>query len=573
MSYRRIVEGRSSAPLPDGAKSSPPPLDLAQVQSIVHRRLETLAGGDLLSVAGISRLTRRLSPRQYTAGEVILKQGVRGDFLAVVSQGQVAVLSPQASEASTSARSNDPTVLLLPGSTFGEAMLLEGRPSGSTLAAFTNAEIYVLRRADLLAVAQQRSSRPRLEPRLMRRRGWALVLLLLAIVLLVGLYAAMTLLDGGFDQVAGRRTESELVPGVVNISAPQDGDVVQKSASIPIQAVVSEPGYLQAELRVDGIGQAVEVNTQPATVPWLVEWAWQDPGEGSHNLAIRIQGDREEWLLTSPITVTVVPDASLAFTSNRDGPSAVYVMDADGRRSRRVTAGPGDTRQPAWGTDELLAFVTEPDIGQPVIQQLRVQDGEKQDLVSGRDPAWSPGATHLAYAATSDDISQVYVLEMESGTPAQVTTEEVYAGQPAWLPDGTGLAYAAERGENWDIWAVGLDGGEPTRLTDDPAMDWAPDWSPDGSQLAFVSDRDGSYQIYVMQADGTGVRRLTEFPQGAEAPAWSPDGYWLAFVAYAGEGTGVGAREIYLMRVDGQDQVRLTYNAFDDAQPDWQPWP
>jgi Tol biopolymer transport system component len=54
-----------------------------------------------------------------------------------------------------------------------------------------------------------------------------------------------------------------------------------------------------------------------------------------------------------------------------------------------------------------------------------------------------------------------------------------------------------------------------------------------------------------------------------ELPSWSPDGYWLAFVAYSGEGTGVNAREIYLMRADGQDQVRLTRNDFDDSEPDW----
>jgi len=39
----------------------------------------------------------------------------------------------------------------------------------------------------------------------------------------------------------------------------------------------------------------------------------------------------------------------------------------------------------------------------------------------------------------------------------------------------------------------------------------------------------------------------------------------LAFVAYTGDGTGVNARELYLMRADGRDQVRLTYDSFDDT--------
>jgi Tol biopolymer transport system component len=87
--------------------------------------------------------------------------------------------------------------------------------------------------------------------------------------------------------------------------------------------------------------------------------------------------------------------------------------------------------------------------------------------------------------------------------------------------------------------------------------------------LAFVSNRGGNHQIYTMRDDGRGVKKLTGFELGAEAPAWSPDGFWLAFVAYTGEGEGVNAREIHLMRVDGRDQTRLTYNAFDDSLPDW----
>ena len=155
MTYRRLVEGRGSVPAPGGSTSSPPSLGLDQVRSIVRRRLESLAGGDLLSEMGISRLTHRLQVRQYSAEEVILKAGVRGDFLGVVSRGQLAVLSPQEDELN-SPRSSSPTVLLLPGSTFGEAMLIEGRPSGSTVTAFTDAEIYLLRRADLLPIALQR---------------------------------------------------------------------------------------------------------------------------------------------------------------------------------------------------------------------------------------------------------------------------------------------------------------------------------------------------------------------------------------------------------------------------------
>jgi hypothetical protein len=43
-------------------------------------------------------------------------------------------------------------------------------------------------------------------------------------------------------------------------------------------------------------------------------------------------------------------------------------------------------------------------------------------------------------------------------------------------------------------------------------------------------------------------------------------------VAYTGRGSGLDSREIYLMRRDGSDQMRLTDNAFDDTEPAWCEW-
>jgi TolB protein len=225
------------------------------------------------------------------------------------------------------------------------------------------------------------------------------------------------------------------------------------------------------------------------------------------------------------------------------------------------------------GRDSTLAYVAESEDGGSVIRLLEGTGGRGADLFTGVEPAWGPESAYLAHSASTDGVSQVYATPLDGGAPRQVTDEDAYAGQPTWSPDGKRLAYVAEREGNWDIWSASLDGGEARRLTHDPATDWAPSWSPDGSLLAFVSDRGGSHQIYVMESDGTKIRVLSDIPAGAEAPAWSPDGFWLAFVAYTGEAKGINAREIHLMRSDGQNQVQLTHNAYDDTEVDWQPSP
>jgi|GEM_PF-1994056 len=571
MTDHRSPDNRVLGREPEEEAFLAPSLDRTQAVRLVTRRLELLVGGTRLSRSGISRLARYLGTQRFPAGAVILQHGVRGDFLGLVGAGQVAVYDPPEDEFLTVPNSGEQALLLQPGSTFGEAMLLDGRPCASILCAVSDTEIYVLRREDYLAVAAQRSSRPR------RPSSpwwlWLAPLILLAVIALSvsGIYLTSTLLMGSAANLARETVPDASGPGgdALQVVIPQDGQALQSSQPILVQAMLSEPGFFQAELQVDGWPRGRQINDETETIPWHPEWAWEDASAGSHVLRVQAYAAEGDWLTSAPVTVTVVPSGTLAFASNRDGPHGIYTMSSDARLVTRLTLGPGDTRQPAWGAANRLAFVVEPEIGRALIRQMVLDGSEGQDVVTGRDPAWELDGTQLAYASSVDSVSQVFAVRAGDGIPIQVTEEKVYAGQPAWSPGGTRLAYVAERNGNWDIWIAAPDGGEPRRLTEDPAMDWAPDWSPDGSQLAFVSDRGGSHQIHVLSVAGGDPRPLTDLPLGAESPAWSPDGLWLAFVGYAGDGVGVSAREIYLMRAGGQDQVRLTYNAFDDSQPDW----
>ena len=396
---------------------------------------------------------------------------------------------------------------------------------------------------------------------------WQAMILLLLLSLTVGIYFILgwlyqRLREGGLAAGLGQSTNPS-----VQIVEPLDGAALQHRDSVGVQAAMLEPGFVRAQLLVDGRPATILVNPNPKGAPWIVQWVWEDVGEGAHTLVVQAQrsGGREE--SSSPVAVTVVPRGRLVFTTNRDGAYAIYQMQTDGTDPARLTVGPAGARQPTARNDGTLAFVTEAVSGRPMIRE--VVAGQETDLVAGVDPAWAPDGARLAYAATKDGTSQIFSILASGESPTQATSEQVYAGQPTWSPDGTLLAFVAEREGNWDIWSTAVEGGDPRRITEDPGMDWAPAWSPDGSTLAFVSNRNGSHQIYTMRSDGTEVRMLTEFALGAESPSWSPEGYWLAFVAYTGAGAGINAREIYLMRSDGLHQVRVTQNSYDDTDIEW----
>ena len=125
----------------------------ARAHDIVRHRLGRLARHWRLSSADVHRLAQQMQTSTYAPGQVIVPRGARADCLGLVIRGQVAVYDGEGER-------ERPRLVLLPGSTFGEMMLAEGRPSSATLQARTATEIRFLRRADLLARRGGRSIRP-----------------------------------------------------------------------------------------------------------------------------------------------------------------------------------------------------------------------------------------------------------------------------------------------------------------------------------------------------------------------------------------------------------------------------
>lgn len=268
----------------------------------------------------------------------------------------------------------------------------------------------------------------------------------------------------------------------------------------------------------------------------------------------------------------------IAFVSSRDGDYAIYVMAADGSGQRRLTDERGDPSttagvqfqtDPAWSPDGTrIAFASARE-GSFDIYVMNA-DGTGTTRLTSTDendqgPTWSPDGSRIAFTRTGT-LAQVYVMNADGSGVRRMSEELAEESEPAWSPDGRSIAYSrrASGTDLLEIWVMGADGENRRQLTTIGAGAYGAAWAPDGSLLAFSANRGGTrFDLFTVGADGAGVRRVVAGPEDAFEPAFSPDGTTLAFSA---------GGAIQVLDAAGEE-VGLTDPATNDSSPAWRPMP
>jgi TolB protein len=108
-------------------------------------------------------------------------------------------------------------------------------------------------------------------------------------------------------------------------------------------------------------------------------------------------------------------------------------------------------------------------------------------------------------------------------------------------PDGQTLAAVGggvDASGDWvtNIYALPVEGGAPVQLTDDAFPDDGPEFSADGEWIWFNSEREGEYaghaQLFRMRVDGTELVRVTHDERVNWFPHPSPDGRNVLYLSY-----------------------------------------
>jgi Tol biopolymer transport system component len=139
-----------------------------------------------------------------------------------------------------------------------------------------------------------------------------------------------------------------------------------------------------------------------------------------------------------------VPDWSpdgqkIAFASDRDGDSEVYVMNANGSGLVQLT---------------------------------------KNNGYDGR-PRWSPDGSQLAFETDRDGDWDIYLMNADGSNPHAVTVNAKSSDwMESWSPDGKWLVYASDADGDEDLFIIRVDGTDQRRLTNNTTRDLSPVWVP-----------------------------------------------------------------------------------------------
>ncbi|PYJ41138.1 MAG: protease, partial [Verrucomicrobia bacterium] len=217
----------------------------------------------------------------------------------------------------------------------------------------------------------------------------------------------------------------------------------------------------------------------------------------------------------------------------------LYTVGKEGGVARRLSSGPGYTSFPHFSTDGAkLAFTSQYD-GNTEVYVMPGEGGTPKRLTTsatlGRDDisdrmgpnnlvmTWENTKPLIVFRSRmksfNDFIGQLFTIGLDAELPQQLPVPR--GGFVSFSPDDSKMAFNRVFREfrTWkhyrggmadDIWIYDFKTGATENLTNNPAQDICPMWGPD-NRVYFISDRDGRMNLFSIDLASKETKQLTNF--------------------------------------------------------------
>jgi len=214
----------------------------------------------------------------------------------------------------------------------------------------------------------------------------------------------------------------------------------------------------------------------------------------------------------------------IAFVSYRSGAPEVWVCDRDGSNLASLTSFGGPYLDlPVWSPDgKQIAFGFSGETSGE-IYVINAQGGKPRRLTAGHSPCYSPDGKWLYFESGQADQPSIYKIPVEGGEKIRVTRN--HSGTPKLSPDGRHIYYLKAEGS---LWRRPIDGGAEHEIQ--PAVHYN-DYAIVKRGVYFIpGEANPDWSIDFLDFRTAKVSRLLRLPR---LPQWgfdvSPDGKELLY--------------------------------------------
>jgi len=261
-------------------------------------------------------------------------------------------------------------------------------------------------------------------------------------------------------------------------------------------------------------------------------------------------------------TVAYVRYAMSVMRDRREG--RLWLVGTDGTGHRKLSSEDRSESSPRWSPDgSRIAFTASSEEGSEIFVHW-VATGQTARLTqlkrAPRGLAWSPNGTQIAFTMRLPESRMVLATLPSKPAGAEWADPPVVETRVRHEADGSGVI---EPGHD-HIFVIPADGGSPRQVTRGDFQHGTPTWSADGRSILFSANRQpgwelerGNSEVYrVSMADGTTVP-LTDRKGPDGDAAVSRDRRWIAYASYEDRIRTYQTSDLHVMAVDGSGSRAL----------------
>lgn len=279
--------------------------------------------------------------------------------------------------------------------------------------------------------------------------------------------------------------------------------------------------------------------------------------------------------------VALAPDGErVAFELKRPDPkenknfTQLMLADARSGRVRSLTAGKFNYTLPKWSPcGRYLAFVSDREKSSRLF--VLPMDGGEALCITDKDGRvadfdWSPDSGRLVYLY--QPLSERETLERD-GKDDELKKRPQFKHITRLFHKLDGAGWW--NGHYTHVWITDRDGQRRKQLTFGAYDDREPRFSPDGKLVSFISNRlpnpdlfADNGDIYVVRPTGGAIRKLTTATGACAGHAWSPDGRQIAYIGanYKLGESWKHLEHVWVIPSIGGKARNITPNVFNDCR-------